>query len=122
MLGVGCCWLHPVAAHCLVLCCQLYAAGWLGMTVYVLVRQCRCDSAGVTVPVWSGWCAKRYGSKGVLGWAVVGYSCCTLLTPAAADVSVPVLCLCRVMLGLAGMCMRHTLLHTRCCIPDVTLS
>jgi ACS family sodium-dependent inorganic phosphate cotransporter len=48
-----------------------------------------------------GCAAQRFGSKIVLGWAVAGYSLFTLLTPAAAGVSLYALCLCRVLLGLA---------------------
>jgi len=51
--------------------------------------------------ILGGWAAKKYGSKPVLGWAVAGYSLCTLLTPAAAATNVQVLCACRVALGLA---------------------
>ncbi|MBI1733521.1 MAG: ACS family MFS transporter [Gammaproteobacteria bacterium] len=48
----------------------------------------------------SGWLANRVGGVAVLGAAVIWWSLFTVLTPAAALVSVPVLILARVALGL----------------------
>ncbi|WP_374572266.1 MFS transporter [Phenylobacterium sp.] len=47
-----------------------------------------------------GWLASRYGGRAVLGMAVLLWSSVTLLTPAAAAISVPVLLIARVALGL----------------------
>ena len=51
--------------------------------------------------ILGGWAAKRIGAKTVLGWGVFFWTLCTILTPTAASVSVPVLCFCRVCMGLA---------------------
>jgi ACS family sodium-dependent inorganic phosphate cotransporter len=47
-----------------------------------------------------GVLAQRYGGKPILGAAVFMWSVWTLLTPAAASVSLPVLFICRVLMGL----------------------
>lgn len=48
----------------------------------------------------SGWCAARYGGRRILGVAVVAWSLCTLLTPAAASVSLPALVAVRIAMGV----------------------
>jgi len=48
----------------------------------------------------SGWLANRVGGVMVLGVAVIWWSVFTMLTPAAALVSIPVLILARIALGL----------------------
>ena len=47
-----------------------------------------------------GWAATRYGGKVVLSFAVLCWSICTALTPAAAYVGLPVLVACRFLLGI----------------------
>ena len=47
-----------------------------------------------------GALANRYGGKVVLGLAVVWWSLCTMLTPPAALVSLPLLVVARIALGL----------------------
>jgi ACS family sodium-dependent inorganic phosphate cotransporter len=53
----------------------------------------------------SGWLANRFGGKRVLGVAVLTWSACTLLTPAAAATSLPTLVAVRIAMGIgeAGM-------------------
>jgi ACS family sodium-dependent inorganic phosphate cotransporter len=46
-----------------------------------------------------GVLAQQYGAKPVLGFAVFMWSLWTLLTPAAASVSLPVLFICRMLMG-----------------------
>lgn len=48
----------------------------------------------------SGWLANRIGGKLVLGFAVAWWSLFTILTPAAAFMSLPVLIAARILLGL----------------------
>ena len=48
----------------------------------------------------SGALAHRFGGKAVLGIAVIWWSLCTMLTPAAALVSLPTLVVARIALGL----------------------
>lgn len=48
----------------------------------------------------SGWWANRIGGKFVLGFAVAWWSLFTILTPAAAFVSLPLLIVTRILLGL----------------------
>jgi len=48
----------------------------------------------------SGWLATRYGGRRVLGLAVIAWSACTLLTPAAATLSLGTLLGVRVAMGL----------------------
>ena len=48
----------------------------------------------------SGALAHRFGGKAVLGIAVIWWSLCTILTPAAALVSLPTLVVARIALGL----------------------
>jgi MFS transporter, ACS family, solute carrier family 17 (sodium-dependent inorganic phosphate cotransporter), other len=48
----------------------------------------------------AGWLAERYGGKRVLACAVIWWSVCTLITPWAASVSLPVLIAARIGLGL----------------------
>eukprot|EP00937_MAST-01D_sp_MAST-1D-sp2_P002991 g2991.t1 len=64
-----------------------------------------------TTQVLGGWAAARWGGKPVLCWAVGLWSVFTLLTPAAARVSLPVLYACRALMGVAeGVslpCMHH---------------
>jgi ACS family sodium-dependent inorganic phosphate cotransporter len=48
----------------------------------------------------SGWLATRFGGKRLLGLAVIVWSVCTLLTPAAAAVSLPALVTARIAMGV----------------------
>ncbi len=48
----------------------------------------------------SGWLATRFGGKRVLGAAVLAWSACTLLTPAAANLSLSALIAVRIAMGL----------------------
>jgi ACS family sodium-dependent inorganic phosphate cotransporter len=48
----------------------------------------------------SGWLAKRYGGRNVLGIAVIAWSVFTLLTPPAAAMSIPLLIGVRICMGL----------------------
>jgi ACS family sodium-dependent inorganic phosphate cotransporter len=48
----------------------------------------------------SGWCATRFGGRRVLGLAVVTWSLCTLLTPAAASLSRTALIGVRIAMGI----------------------
>lgn len=47
----------------------------------------------------SGWLATRFGGKSVLGFAVIIWSVCTLLTPAAGTVSLAALVAARIAMG-----------------------
>jgi len=47
-----------------------------------------------------GWLANRFGGKRVLGAAVLWWSLCTMLTPAAALVALPLLVTTRIAMGL----------------------
>ena len=48
----------------------------------------------------SGWLATRFGGRRVLGLAVIVWSLCTLLTPAAATISLAALIAARIALGI----------------------
>ncbi len=52
-----------------------------------------------------GLLATRYGGKKVLGWSVLAWSVCTLLTPLAAVAGLPALLLARVGMGLGEAAM-----------------
>jgi ACS family sodium-dependent inorganic phosphate cotransporter len=47
-----------------------------------------------------GWLANRWGGRRVLGFAVLWWSICTVLTPSAALISLPVLIGARIAMGL----------------------
>jgi len=53
----------------------------------------------------SGWLSNRFGGKRVLGFAVLTWSACTLLTPSAAATSLAMLVAARIAMGIgeAGM-------------------
>lgn len=53
----------------------------------------------------SGWIANRIGGKIVLGFAVMWWSIFTILTPAAAFVSLPILIIARIAMGLGEAAM-----------------
>jgi ACS family sodium-dependent inorganic phosphate cotransporter len=53
----------------------------------------------------AGWLASRYGGKVVLGVAVLAWSACTLLTPAAARVSFGTLIAARIAMGVGEAAM-----------------
>lgn len=48
----------------------------------------------------SGWLASRFGGKVVMGMAVAWWSICTILTPLAAAISLPMLFAARIAMGL----------------------
>ncbi|MCC7412500.1 MAG: ACS family MFS transporter [Gammaproteobacteria bacterium] len=54
----------------------------------------------LSLQVISGWLANRFGGRRVLGFAVLWWSVLTLLTPAAAFVSLPMLVAARIALGM----------------------
>jgi len=54
----------------------------------------------LVLQVASGWLANRYGGRIVLGLAVLWWSLFTLLTPAAALISLPMLIAARITMGL----------------------
>lgn len=54
----------------------------------------------LTMQIGGGYLANRFGGKMVLGWAVVFWSVFTVLTPAAAFMSIPALLAVRFLMGV----------------------